>query len=245
VKKTFAVLAAVAALAGCVKDDSSVRMATEATFAPYEFLRGQEVVGVDVEVCRAIAQKLGKEFRVENMDFDAIIPAVISGKADLAAAGITITEDRKQNVDFSIPYVKTGIVVIYKKASPYKGDLALLKGKKVGVQSGTTSDTYVLEKLGQEPERFRNFSEACASLVSGRCDFVIADSEIAKNAVKGEDMLAHSDFLTSEEFAIAVKKGRPELLKAVNETIAELKADGRLAKWILQYTEESDKLKEK
>jgi len=244
VKKAFAVLAAVGALTGCMRNGDVVKMATEATFAPYEFLRGREVVGVDVEVCRAVAQKLGKEFHVENMDFDAVIPAVISGKADLAAAGITITEDRRKNVDFSIPYVKTGIVVIYKKANPYKG-VAQLRGKKIGVQGGTTSETFVLEKLGQEPERCRNFSEACASLVSGRCDFVIADSEIAKNAVKGEAALAYSDFLTSEEFAIAVGKGRPELLKAVNETIVELQADGRLAAWISQYTEESDKLKEK
>ena len=117
----------------------TLTMATEATFPPYEFLRGQEIAGIDVEICRAVAQRLGKQFRAENMDFDSVIPAVISGKADLAAAGITITEDRKKNVEFSVPYVTTGIVVIYKKSEPFK-DAAQLKGKKIGGQSGTTSD---------------------------------------------------------------------------------------------------------
>ena len=220
----------------------TLTMATEATFPPYEFLRGQEIAGIDVEICRAVAQRLGKKFRAENMDFDSVIPAVISGKADLAAAGITITEDRKKNVDFSVPYVTTGIVVIYKKSDPFK-DASQLKGKKIGVQSGTTSDAYVLEQLKQEPERYKTPAEACAALMSGRCAFVIADIDPAKNCVKGEDSLAISDFLSSESYAVAVAKGRPDLLAAVNETIAAVKADGRLEKWVADYTAESDKLK--
>ena len=220
----------------------TLTMATEATFPPYEFLRGQEIAGIDVEICRAVAQRLGRQFRAENMDFDSVIPAVISGKADLAAAGITITEDRKKNVDFSVPYVTTGIVVIYKKSDPFK-DASQLKGKKIGVQSGTTSDAYVLEQLKQEPERYKTPAEACAALMSGRCAFVIADIDPAKNCVKGEDSLAISDFLSSESYAVAVAKGRPDLLAAVNETIAAVKADGRLEKWVADYTAESDKLK--
>jgi len=218
-------------------------MATEATFPPYEFLRGQEIVGIDVEICRAVAQRLGREFRAENMDFDSVIPAVISGKADLAAAGITITEDRRKNVDFSVPYVTTGIVVIYRKAEAYT-DTGCLKGRKIGVQSGTTSETYVLETLKQEPERFKSTAEACAAMVAGRCAFVIADIDPAKNCVKGEDALAISDFLSSESYAVAVAKGNVELLKAVDETIAAAKADGRLEKWVADYTAEADRLKE-
>ncbi len=236
--------AALAVLCGCGKQDNTLKMITEATFPPYEFLRGQEIVGIDVEICRAVAQKLGRPFQAETVDFDSVIPAVISGKADLAAAGITITEDRKKNVDFSIPYVKTGIVVIYKKSNPFK-DPAQLKGKKIGVQSGTTSETYVLEQLKQEPERAKSPAEAVAALKSGRVEFVIADIDPAKNCVKGEADLALSDFITSEEYAVAIKKGRPELLKAINDTITAAKADGRLAKWIAEFTAESDKLKDK
>ena len=155
---------------------------------------------------------------------------MISGKAHLAAAGITVTEDRKKNVDFSDPYVKTGIVVVYRKDNPFK-DKDQLKGKKIGVQAGTTSETFVTDELKQEPERAKSPAEAVAALKSGRVEFVIVDIDPAKNCVKGEDNLAISDFITSEEYAVAIRKGQPELLKAINETIAEVKADGRLAKW--------------
>ena len=244
-KKLMVALMGAAILAGCAKNDSdTIKMIREATLPPYEFLRGQEIVGIDAEICKAVAEKLGKKFSAETVDFDSVIPAVISGKADLAAAGITVTEDRKKNVDFSVPYVKTGIVVIYKKSNPFTS-VDQLKGKRIGVQGGTTSETFVLEQLKQEPERTKSPAEACASLKAGRCDFVIADIDPAKNCVKGEADLALSDFITSEEYAIAIKKGRPELLATVNAVIAELKANGKLAEWIEQYTAESDKLKEK
>ena len=239
----FALAASV--LCGCApKESDTFKMITEATFPPYEFLRGKEIAGIDVEICRAVAQKLGKKFQCETVDFDSVIPAVISGKADLAAAGITVTEDRKKNVDFSDPYVKTGIVVVYKKSNPFK-DRDQLKGKKIGVQSGTTSETFVTDELKQEPDRSKSPAEAVAALKAGRVEFVIADIDPAKNCVKGEEELAISDFITSEEYAVAIKKGRPELLKAINETIAEIKADGRLEKWVKEFTEEADKLKEK
>ena len=240
----FAGVAAALLVAGCGNSDNSLKMITEATFPPYEFLRGQDIVGIDVEICRAVAEKLNRPFKAETVDFDSVIPAVISGKADLGAAGITITEDRKKNVDFSIPYVKTGIVVIYKKSNPFKS-IDQLKGKKIGVQAGTTSETFVLEQLGIQPERSKSPAEAVVGMKSGRCEFVIADIDPAKNCVKGEPDLALSDFISSEEYAVAIRKGQPELLKAINETITELKANGKLAKWIADFTAESDKLKEK
>ena len=244
-KKLLVGLMGAALLAGCGGSDANaLKMITEATFPPYEFLRGQEIVGIDVEICRAVARKLGKEFLAETVDFDSVIPAVISGKADLAAAGITVTEDRKRNVDFSIPYVKTGIVVIFRKSNPFR-NVAQLKGRKIGVQSGTTSENYVLEQLKQEPERAKSPAEAVAALKSGRVEFVIADIDPAKNCVKGAADLALSDFITTEEYAVAIRKGQPDLLKAINETIAELKASGQLAKWIEQFTEESNRLKDK
>ena len=243
-KKLLIGLVGAAMICGCGEKDNSLKMITEATFPPYEFLRGQEIAGIDVEICRAVAKKLNRPFKAETVDFDSVIPAVISGKADLAAAGITVTEDRKKNVDFSIPYVKTGIVVIYKKSNPFK-DKDQLKGKKIGVQGGTTSETFVLEQLKQEPERSKSPAEAVAALKSGRVEFVIADIDPAKTGVKGEADLALSDFITSEEYAVAIRKGQPELLKAIDETIAELKASGQLDQWIRQFTEESDKLKDK
>ena len=99
--------------------------------------------------------------------------------------------------------------------------------------------------MTNEPERTKSPAEAVAALKAGRVEFVIADIDPAKNCVKGEADLALSDFITSEEYAIAIKKGQPELLKVINETIAEIKADGRLAKWIADFTAEADKLKDK
>ena len=224
-KLTMLAIAAIAAymFTGCAKQNDSLKMITEATFPPYEFLRGQEIAGIDVEICKAVAAKLGKKFQAETVDFDSVIPAVISGKADLAAAGITIT---------------------YKKSNPFK-DKGQLKGKKIGVQAGTTSETFVTDQLKQEPERSKSPAEAVAALKAGRVEFVIADIDPAKNCVKGEADLALSDFITSEEYAVAIRKGQPELLKAINETIAEIKKDGRLAKWIADFTAEADKLKDK
>ena len=241
-KHVLALLALLAAVASAAFGET-LSMATEATFPPYEFLRGHEVVGIDVEISRAVAQRLGWNFRVENLEFDSVIPAVISRKADLAASGITVTEDRKRNVDFSVPYITTGIVVIYRKSRPYT-DRSVLKGRKIGVQSGTTSDTYILERLGQEPERFKSTAEACAALLAGRCEFVISDIDPAKNCVKSEPELSVSGIISSESYAIAVAKGRSELLDVVNATIQEVKEDGRLAKWIADYTEESNRLKD-
>lgn len=229
---TLVAVAAVAAafITGCSKPaDNTITMITESGFAPYEYMDGNKIVGVDVDICQAIAAKLGKTLVVQDAKFDAVIPSVIAGKADLAAAGITVTEDRKQSVDFSIPYVRSGIVIISKKDQPYK-TAEEVKGKKIGVQSGTTSDTFCVETLKQEPERFDNPPTAVAALISGKIDLVIADVDPAKNCVKGDDTIAiTSDFIGEpEEFAIAIKKGQPELLAAINEVIDELVKAGKV-----------------
>lgn len=235
----FAALCALGLLGGAQGADKFT-MATAATFPPYEFLRGRKVVGIDVELCQAIAQKLGKRFQVEDMDFDLVLSSVISRKADCAAASITVTDDRKKNVAFSIPYVKTGIVVVSRTNEPYAG-LGQLKGRKVGVQGGTTSDAFVREVLKQEPERFNSPPEACAAMLAGRCAFVIADINPAQACVKSDGRLMLSDCLRSEEYAIAVAKGNTNLLATVNAVIREVQEDGRLAKWIADYTEECEK----
>jgi len=238
-------LFAAALLLGCEKKSpDTFRMVTEPTFPPYEFLRGQDIAGIDVEICRAIAAKLGKNFKAIPVDFDAIIPAVISGKAEIAAAGLTITEDRKRSVDFSDPYMNTGIVIIYKKSLPIlKAEQC--KGKRVGVQSGTTADEYTVRELKQEPERFHSFPEAVSALKAGRCDLVMCDNILARNCTVCEPDLALSDLITSEEYALAIAKGQPELLKTINETIAELKASGKLSRWFVNFTIETDEMKAK
>ena len=205
----------------------TIRMITEATFPPYEFRQGNEVVGIDVEICKAIAKELGKELKVEDVEFDSVLPSLIAGKAELAAAGITVNEDRKKMVDFSVPYVRTGIVYVFAKANPFEKPEAG-KGKRVGVQNGTTSADFVREQLGQEPEMFDSPASAFAALKQGKVDVVIADVDPAKNCIKGEPDYDISEFLTVEEYAVAIKKGQPELLATINKVIEGLEDSGKL-----------------
>lgn len=240
----LAALATLALAAGCAPKSSNVfTMITEATFPPYEFRRGTEIVGIDIAISQAIANELGKTLRVDDAKFDAVIPSLIAGKADLAAAGITITEDRKQAVDFSIPYVTSGIVVISLVHQKYETADSLI-GKTVGVQSGTTSDTFLVDTLKQEPDRYDSPAAAVAALKAGKIDAVIADIDPAKNLVMGDpEILISSDFLTKEEFAVAIRKGQPELLALINRVITRLRNSGELDTIIARYTAEADALK--
>ena len=219
----------------------TIRMITEATFPPYEYREGNTVVGIDVEICRAIAKELGKELAVEDVEFDSVLPSLIAGKAELAAAGITVTEDRKMIVDFSHPYVRTGIVFVFAKDTPFeKGEDA--KGKRIGVQNGTTSADYVREKLGQEPEMFDSPASAFAALKQGKVDVVIADIDPAKALIKGQPDYDISDLLTVEEYAVAIKKGQPELLAVVNRVIDALEDSGKLDEIKEEHTERAANL---
>lgn len=240
---------AAAVMTGCggkTDQGNTVRMITEATFPPYEFRQGTEVIGIDVDICKAIAQELGKELAIEDVEFDSVLPSLIAGKAELAAAGITVNEDRMKMVDFSIPYVETGIVIISPNAAPVKtADEA--KGKRIGVQNGTTSADFCVEKLGQEPDRFDSPASAFAALKVGKVDLVIADVDPAENLVKDQaDYSISSDprFPTSESYAVAIKKGQPELLATINKVIGDLKASGKLAEIFARNKAISDSLVE-
>ncbi len=238
----FAALCALS-LGSAAHGARELRLATTATFPPYEYVRGQEIVGIDIELCRAIEEKMGRGLKVENVDFDSVLSSVMSGKADLAAASITITDERKEKVAFSISYVRTGLVVIYRKTEPYIGFPQLI-GRKVGVQEGTTSDRFVRTRLKQEPERYKSAHDACKAMLEGRCAFVVADLSPARDCVKNDSRLGMSRFISNEEYAIAVAKDQTNLLVVVNEVIGAAQADGRLAKWIADFTKESDALQE-
>lgn len=249
-KKTlFAVCACMAAVvsyaddaAPAVEAKAPIRMITEATFPPYEYREGNNVVGIDVEICKAIAKEMGRELVVEDVEFDSVLPSLIAGKAELAAAGITVNEDRKKMVDFSVPYVRTGIVIVSAKAKPYENaDSA--KGKKIGVQNGTTSADFCVATYGVEPDRFDSPASAFAALKAGKVDLVIADIDPAKALVKDEaDYEITSDLLTVEEYAVAIKKGQPDFLKTVNKVITGMQDSGRLDEIIDDFKAKSEKL---
>jgi len=211
-------------------------MCTNAEFPPYEYHDANDIVGIDVDICRAIAEKLGLELEIEDIAFDSIIPEVVSGKADLGAAGMTVTEDRKQNVDFSDTYAHASQVIIVREDSEVAGpdDLA---GKLVGVQQGTTGDIYISGDLGDDAvERYAKGMEAVQALAQSKIDAVVIDGEPAKKYVEevaGLKIL--DDSYTDEDYAIAVKKGNTAMVEAINEALAELKADGTLDEIVAKY----------
>lgn len=214
----------------------SLIMCTNAEFPPYEFHNGNEIVGIDVEICNAIAEKLGLKLEIEDIAFDAIIPEIVSGKADLGAAGMTVTEDRKQNVDFSDSYAHATQVIIIREDSDIAGPDDL-KGKLVGVQQGTTGDLYVSADLGDDAvERYSKGMEAVQALTQSKVDAVIIDGETAKQYVKEVPGLRILDeSYTDEEYAVAVQKGNTQLLDAINTAIGELKKDGTFDKIVEKY----------
>lgn len=210
-------------------------MATNAEFPPYEFYEGDEIVGIDAEFAAAIAEKLGKELKIEDMAFDSIIPAVTSGKADFGAAGMTVTDERKTQVDFSDSYYTGRQVIIVAEGS----DIASpddLEGKKIGVQLGTTGDIYVSDDYGDENvERFNKGFEAVQSLLQGKVDAVVIDDQPAKTFVEENEGLQVLDTeYVEEEYALCFEKGS-DLVDQVNDAIAELKEDGTFDEIVAKY----------
>ncbi len=183
-------------------------MATNAEFPPYEYYENDTVVGIDAEIAAAIAEKLGLELVIEDMAFDSIIAAVTSGKADMGMAGMTITDDRLESVDFSEPYA-TGVqvVIVPEDSAITSVDDLFEGGYTIGVQTSTTGDLYAtwdLEDTGLcTVERYNRGADAVAALTSGKIDCVIIDNEPAKAFVEANEGLLFLDTaFTVEEFAI-------------------------------------------
>ena len=222
----------------------TLKMGTNATFPPYEFYDDEtgEVVGIDAEVAAAICAKLGYELEIVDMDFDAIIPAVTTGKIDFGMAGMTVTEERLQSVDFTTSYA-TGIqVVIVKEDSEITSvDDLFAEGAshKIGVQQGTTGDLYCSWDIEDEGlgsvERFKNGTDAVLALTSGKVDCVVIDNEPAKNYIAANEGLKILDTeYAVEDYAIALAKDS-ELTEQINAALEELIADGTVQAIIDKY----------
>lgn len=227
--------------AGCGQDKNdgektTLTMATNATFPPYEFHENGEIVGIDAEIAKAIADKLGMELKIEDMEFDSIITSVQSGKSDMGMAGLTVTEDRKVNVDFSDSYA-TGVQVVIVKEGSDISSIDDLNGKKIGVQTATTGDIYAGDDYGDENvERYSKGTDAVSALVSGKIDCVIIDNEPAKEFVKANEGLKILDTeYVTEDYAICFAKNNTELKDKVNGALKELIADGTVKKIVDKY----------
>ena len=210
-------------------------MVTNAEFPPYEYHENNTIVGIDADIARAIADQMGMELEIQDMAFDSLIPAIQSGKADFAAAGMTVNEERLRNVDFTETYAEAAQVIIVKEGSAIAAP-ADLTGKKIGVQTGTTGDIYADDVENAEVQRFNKGMEAVMALTQDKLDAVIIDREPAKVFVKeNEGLKILDEAFTEEEYAIAIKKGNTELLEKMNAAIKELKESGELQKIVDKY----------
>ncbi len=212
-------------------------MATNATFPPYEMTTDNGTIeGIDVETAQAIADKLGLELQVDDMDFDAALLSVQQGKADIAMAGITVTDERKAVMAFSDSYA-TGIQSII---VPEGSDIASaddLAGKKIGTQRGTTGYLYCSDDFGEDAVvAYDNGLTAVQALNNGQVDAVVIDNEPAKAYVESNPGLKILDTSYAEEdYAIGMNKDNTALLDAVNAALEELKADGTLQSIVDKY----------
>lgn len=216
--------------------EGTLTMATNAQFPPYEYYDGQDVIGIDADIAKAIADKMGLELKIEDMEFDSIITAVSTGKADLGLAGMTVDPDRQKNVDFSDPYA-TGVQVIIVKEDSTIAKPDDLKGKKIGVQLSTTGDIYATDDFGKDSVvQYNKGSDAVMALTQGQIDAVIIDNEPAKSFVEANKGLKILDTkYATENYAACIAKDNTGLTKAVNKALAELKADGTLQKIVDKY----------
>ena len=217
-------------------------MATNASFPPYEYYEEEKIVGIDAEVAALIAEKLGVELEIKDMEFGSIIGAVQTGSVDIGMAGMTVTEDRLKTIDFTDSYATAVQVVIVKEDSEI-ASIDDLQGKKIGVQESTTGDIYATEDFGEENvSRYNKGNDAVAALVSGVVDAVIIDNEPAKAFVASASGLKILDSsYADEDYAIAVSKDNKGLTDAVNAALKELKEDGSLDAIIEKYIPSEDK----
>ena len=248
----LAALMVCALMAGCGSKEASglktvesgkLIMATNAAFPPYEYIEGNEIVGIDAEIAGAIAEKLGLELQIDDMEFDSIVESVKGGKADIGLAGMTVTPERQEVINFTVSYA-TGVqsVIVTEDSAITTVDDLFAEGAMhvIGVQRNTTGDLYStwdLEDAGLATiDRYSKGADAVQALLTGKVDCVVIDNEPAKAFVAANTGLKILDTAYAvEEYAAAMNKDNTELYEAVNKALEELIADGTVAAIIAKY----------
>ncbi|MBR2452778.1 MAG: transporter substrate-binding domain-containing protein [Clostridia bacterium] len=235
---TLALMLTVCCLAGCgggEANENTLTMATNAEFPPFEYLEGEEIVGADVDIANAIAEKLGKTLEITNIDFDAALTGAATGKYDVAIAGVTATDERRQNMGFTDDYYTASQAIIVTADSAIKS-AADLTGKTVSCQEGTTGEQYLLDN-GYSVQSFKTGAEAISALTAGKVDAVVIDDAVARALSSKQEgkTVVLDEALTEEAYAIVTKLGNDELIAEINGALAELKAEGKLAEIFEKY----------
>ncbi|MBP0959344.1 MAG: transporter substrate-binding domain-containing protein [Oscillospiraceae bacterium] len=242
-----AVVLSATMLSGCAKakETDTLVFGTNAEFPPFEFVSSNGLIdqydGIDIAVAKQIGDDNGMAVKIENMEFDSLLIALQNGQIDAVIAGMTVTEERKEAVDFSTPYYVAKQVMIVKEGSDIKkaSDMA---DKKIVVIQGYTGETCVND-MGYDYEAFKKGTEAVMELVNGKCDVVVIDSATAAKYIgdnEGLVIVEDDEAFASEEYAIAVAKGNDELLAKINASIEKMIADGTINNLSAKYAEGSE-----
>lgn len=234
-----------AMLVGCGSNKeaaNTIKFGTNAEFPPFEFVTTNGAIGeydgIDMSIAKEIGVQINKEAVIENMEFDSLLIALQNGQIDAVIAGMTVTDERKESVDFSIPYYEATQVMIVDQNSDIKcaADMA---DKRIVVIQGYTGEVCV-QDMGYKYEAFKKGTEAILELNNGKCDVVVIDSATAQKYIKDNanlKIVEDADAFESEEYAIAVKKGNTELLDQINKSIEKMLADGTISEFAAKYTE--------
>lgn len=239
-KKIFILSVIICALimCGCEKEENVLTMVTEAGFAPYEYYENNEIVGVDVEIAKEIAASLGKKLVIKDIAFDSIISELDTNKADFAAAGMSVTEERKKNVDFSVEYVSSKQVVVVREDYDEIESKDDLSDKRISVQLGSVADTYVNYEFKEaEIIAQKKFLGAAQDVKTDKSDCIIMDELPAKELVKKNEDLKILDIeLFTDTYAFAVKKGNASMLKSINKVLDRLIEEGKIEEYVIKHS---------
>jgi polar amino acid transport system substrate-binding protein len=218
--------------------DDALRVVTDATFAPMEFVKDGRRTGFDIELAEALAAAMARRLEWIDADFKALIPTLTARRADLAVSAIYITDERRKLVDFSDPYFAGGLVVLTLRTSPIK-TLKDLDGRRVSVQVGTKSVGFLRDRYPKvERVEVEKNHEMFGLVETGRVDAAVTGKPAAKifaQAKPGLQVLAEQ--LTTEEYGIAMRKDAPELRDAINAALKKIRADGSYGKLVEKWFE--------
>ncbi len=239
-------------LIGCKKD--TLVVATSANFAPFEYIDGGKFMGIDIEIAQHIANKLNKELEIKDMEFDSVVQSIASNSVDIGISGLTVNDSRKKVIDFSDTYFNASQMVITKdndtrfdnisNADELKNKISNIENITIGVQIGTTGEFYARGDKdwgfngfpNAVVKSFTNGALALTAMLNNQIDIVIIDEMPARALVKANDGSRLIDIsLTDESYAIGVNNNKKDLLKQINQILAEMKENGSMEELINKY----------